>query len=211
MSPGTRPLILFGGGLDSCVLAVRYHKLNPALLHFNYGQKAFGGETRAQVYFSNKYNLDAYTAQIDPFLIKPSPLTTGRVVTDASKHGDNYIPARNLLFSAAALSFASAAGLSPILLGASPAPPSSVFYDATLNFAKLLNSVIEYAYPDDANWVLLPLVNLVRKEYIAEALKEEPRLFEVSHTCYEGAWAECRVCVHCQQKEALARELGVTY
>src|SRR5438105_644256 len=101
-----RPLILFGGGLDSCALTVRNAHLNPFLLYFDYGQKALIGELRALRYFKDKYRLDSYIATLDPHVIPLSPLTEGKLERDAKQHARNYIPGRNLLFGAFAFSFA---------------------------------------------------------------------------------------------------------
>ena len=53
-----RPLILFGGGLDSCALVEQNRCFNPVLFYFDYGQKALPGEMRAMEYFAAKYRLD---------------------------------------------------------------------------------------------------------------------------------------------------------
>lgn len=216
-----RPLILFGGGLDSCALVEQNRCFNPVLLYFDYGQKALPGEMRAMEYFAAKYRLDTEVIVVSASIIPRSPLTTEGVVKRMQEHASNYIPGRNLIFSALAFSYAVRYGLGPILLGASPAPPESAFHDAKVSFAAAFNALTALAYPMrdpgatslllDTPLLLFPLVNEVRKDYLAAALKHEPRLFEVSFTCYEGAGEyECGECVHCQQKAALAKELGAS-
>jgi 7-cyano-7-deazaguanine synthase len=203
-----RPLILFGGGLDSCALVEFYHHLNPVLLYFRYGQKSEVGEMRALHYFSTKYQLTTAVIVLDPSTIPASPLTVLDVVAAKEDHAQNYIPGRNLLFSSMAFSYAESKGLRPIMLGASPAPPESEFYDAKTEFARTFNRLVADTYPDAAAWLEMPLVEDVRAEYLGRALKTEPNLFGVSFTCYESRTeTECGKCVHCQQKAELRRQL----
>lgn len=216
-----RPLILFGGGLDSCALVEQNRCFNPVLLYFDYGQKALAGELRALEYFAAKYRLDTEIVVVPSSIIPRSPLTTEGVVKRMQDHATNYIPGRNLIFSALAFSYAVRYDLGPILLGASPAPPESEFHDAKVSFAASFNALTALAYPIrapgseslllDTPLLLFPLVGEVRSAYLTAALKQEPRLFEVSFTCYEGAGEhECGECVHCQQKAALAKELNAS-
>lgn len=211
--PNTDMLILFGGGLDSGVMVEMYAKEKPFLLYFDYGQKASNGERRALRYFAHKHALGSLVVEIPVHAIAPSPLTTGVAVSDPSKHALNYIAGRNMLFAAYAFSIASALGLRRIMLGASPAPEDSAFHDAKLGFAERFNMMTEFGYPSEKRPVLeMPLVKLVRKDYIALALLSEPKLFNYCFTCYESTIStrECGRCVHCQQKASLALELGVT-
>jgi 7-cyano-7-deazaguanine synthase in queuosine biosynthesis len=209
---GTQPrsLILFGGGLDSCVMVERYAKHAPILIYFYYGQKAYKGEFEALRYFRDKHGLESHIVEIDPRIIPRSPLTSELAVTDAANHGNNYIPGRNLIFSALAYSFAARHGLTRVLLGASPAPPESTFYDAKADFARSFNLLTADTYPNEDVALYFPLVDGDRTEYVEQALKTEPDLFRRSFTCYESATKEeCGRCVHCQQKQTLARKLGV--
>lgn len=212
MYPASRPLILFGGGLDSCAMVEFNHSFNPVLMHFDYGQKALRGELHALLYYEKKYGLSAERIKLPSALVPASPLTSEEVVTDASKHSANYIPGRNLLFGAIAYSFACAHDLKPILLGASPAPADSAFRDAKAEFSRSFNQLVAETYPDTLPWLMLPLVSGVRKEYLARALLSEPDLFKIAYTCYEepeGVHAlECGKCVHCQQKQELAKQLN---
>lgn len=206
---GRRPLILFGGGLDSCAMVEFYHTFDPVLLYFDYGQKAVRGEMAALAYFSTKYGLARIVHKIAPEMISASPLTSKEVVRDAKDHAQNYIPGRNLLLSAIAYSYACAHNLAPIMLGASPAPPESAFHDAKIEFQLGFNKLVEQAYPDSATWLFLPMVTGDRREYLSRALFQEPNLFKVAFTCYESTdETECGVCVHCQQKIALATQLS---
>lgn len=213
MKTESEVLILFGGGLDSGVMVERYASLNPFLLYFDYGQKASQGERRALRYFAHKHSLGSLATELPSRSFAPSPLTSKALITDAQQHSLNYIPGRNMLFAAFAFSLASAHGFKRILLGASPAPESSAFHDAKSKFADLFNTLTEFGYPGETRPVLeMPLVHLNRRDYIAEALKTEPLLFNYCFTCYESIAAtyECGKCVHCQQKAELARELGVS-
>lgn len=206
--PGRRPLLLFGGGLDSCAMVEFYALHNPVLLYFEYGQKAQVGELRALEYFAKKHKLESHIVSL-PTVIPASPLTTEEVVTEASDHAKNYIPGRNLLFGAIAYSYAARRHLAPILLGASPAPADSVFNDAKTDFQLKFNELVDFAYPEEATWLFLPLVTGVRREYLARALIREPDLFKIAFTCYESRTEkECGVCVHCQQKADLAKQLN---
>lgn len=215
MKPG-ETMILFGGGLDSGVLVERFAASRPFLLHISYGQKAVAGERAALHYFAWKHSLKWQEFDIPP-LFPSSPLTNLEVVEDEKKHASNYIPGRNLLLASIAFSIASARGLRSILLGASPAPANSAFHDATQKFASLLNDLLWAAYPHhhvrgspNPPFVYMPLVSLDRTEYIRETLAVAPELFLRTFTCYESTdpRIECGRCVHCQQKESLAKALG---
>jgi 7-cyano-7-deazaguanine synthase in queuosine biosynthesis len=193
-------------------LVLQFEHLSPVLMHFDYGQKAAYGEYKAMFHYANKLKLDCEEVRVPPFLFADSPLTTREVVVDASQHASNYLPGRNMLFSAMGFSYASKYRLSPIMLGASPAPPESAFHDAKIEFAAAFNVLARTGYPEAPPPLLMPLVSGDRENYVRAALSRDPELFMRSFTCYESTSdVECRRCVHCQQKAALAQRLGAAY
>jgi len=196
-------MILFGGGLDSCAMVEMYQPLNPTLVFFDYGQKAFSGEFAALQYFTDKYQLSSHVIKVPASITPDSPLTNAAMATD---HDANYMPGRNLIFSALAFSLACKLKLELMLLGASPAADSSVYNDAKTTFAQLFNAMTSFGYPSAPNEahtpeLRMPLLTMQRLDYVHFAYTKEPRLFDIAFSCYESkTTTECGQCTHCKIK-----------
>jgi 7-cyano-7-deazaguanine synthase in queuosine biosynthesis len=171
---GDRPLILFGGGLDSCALVEFYHDMDPTLLYFDYGQKATVGERRALLHYAEKFGLRRFVIEVPRLLIPPSPLTTEQVITSADDHAKNYLPGRNMLFGAMAFSFAASRNLAPIILGASPAPPESAFNDAKQGIRDAVQYGPRLRVPRQRQLVAHPARRGNREDYVRRALVRDP-------------------------------------
>lgn len=200
-------IILFGGGLDSGAMVEMLTKLGarPLLLFFDYNQKALRGERRALHYFKHKHRLESYGIEIPSGVLPDSPLTTRARVDD---HAQNYLPGRNMLFSALAWPVAVRLGVDRIYLGASPAPETSVYLDAKKSFQHAFNTMTKAGYGQGMPELRMPLVELDRRQYLTETLEREPNLFDVTFSCYESATeTECGVCTHCLIKAEAYRDI----
>ena len=200
-------IILFGGGLDSAAMVEMLALIGskPLLLYFDYGQKAMQGETRAMEYFSRKHKLPTQRVEVPKGIFPDSPLTNQAIAT---KHAQNYLPGRNMVFAALAFPIAVRIGASRIYLGASPADASSVFLDAKRAFATAFNTMLSLGYRDEVR-LTMPLIEQNRESYLKKAMITEPDLFRVSFSCYESnTVTECGLCTHCAIKRDMQRKVN---
>jgi 7-cyano-7-deazaguanine synthase len=131
-----RAVVLLSGGMDSCVcaaLAVRDYE--PALLHFDYGQRTAAREREAFVAMADHFGINRRLVVKTDFFhqIGGSALTDTRLaVPESGVEADTipitYVPFRNAHLLAAAVSWAEVLEADRVVIGA-VAPDSSGYPD----------------------------------------------------------------------------------
>lgn len=202
-------LILFGGGIDSCVLCTQawtQHR-NPLLFYIDYGAKAAPGEIEAMGNMAARFKFRQDVLHLPTEIIAPSPLTEGTMQTEQAK---NEVPARNMVFLSLAFMYACKLGINTIWIGSDPPrPPWQGFRDSRQPTFDAFNALTAYAYGDYSPRVYAPLLAYQDTiYYLRHALVVMPDLLDVAFTCYESNGPkECGECNHCKRKARLRSEL----
>ena len=203
--------MLFGGGLDAAAMVELFHYDHElVLLYVDYGAKAAPGERKAMTYFSQKYDIPYSVIELPPNIFPPNPITDAAMTDD---HKDDYLPGRNMLIAMVAFPFAVAHKANEIWLGAAPTDDPYMLQwarDMQQPFVDGFNITTAFAYGIDTPRLRAPLlqIGITKKEYVKLTLRGEPRLFDVTHSCYQGATKPCGKCAHCIYRDALRAELG---
>lgn len=207
-------VVLFGGGIDAGAMVELYRPVeNLYLLYFDYGAKAATGEIAALRYFMDKYLLPGAVVQIDPQVFPPNPITNAAMTDD---HKDDYLPGRNMVLAALAFPIAVKLGAKRIYLGAAPLPPGDPMIawarDMQQPFVNRFNHMTDFAYGSQhpVPELVAPLLRFKHKAiYTKLALRTEPRLFEVTTSCYQSkTLVPCGRCAHCLYRVQLRAEVA---
>lgn len=202
-------VVLFGGGLDAGAMVELFRNdYDLFLFYVDYGAKAMPGETRAMNYFAVKYALSQKILRIPSETFPPNPITN---LTMTSDHKDDYLPGRNLLLASLAFPFAVRMRAQEIWLGAAPTDDPYMLQwarDMQQPFVDGFNITTAFAYGIDTPRFRAPLLAFTTKEeYVKLAFESEPRLFEVTHSCYQGAMKPCGECAHCIYRKDLEQRV----
>lgn len=208
MSDKIDTIILFGGGIDGCVLATQAYNqgLKPLLLYFDYGAKATVGEHGALRKIAEHFSFPTMVVKIPPEIVAPSPLTEGAMQSEQEK---NEVPARNVMFEVLAFSLAIKLGAHRIWIGADPPrAPFEGFRDSRQPAVDAFNALTAYAYGDQSPRLYAPLLSFQDTiYYLRYALVTLPSLLDIAFTCYESRTeVECGECNHCKRKARLRAE-----
>lgn len=207
----TRAVVLFGGGLDAAAMVELFHYDHDLiLLYIDYGAKAAPGERKAMDYFSKKYGIPCAVIDLPPHIFPPNPIIDTAMTAD---HKDDYLPGRNMLLAMVAFPFAVTNQAQEIWLGAAPTDDPYMLQwarDMQQPFVDGFNVTTAFAYGIDTPRLRAPLlqIGVTKEAYVRLTLRGEPKLFSVTHSCYQGASKPCGVCAHCVYREALRIKVG---
>jgi len=208
-----KAIVLLSGGIDSSVmLALALEKGRECIaISFNYGQR-HQVELDAAHAIAKHYGVTHHVVKIDctaftsSSLLKDSQVipSTDRTVTDIESAGipSTYVPGRNTIFIAYAISFAEAFAATEIYIGANamdikPYPDCRpAFFNA---FQELINVATKQAVEGKAPQLITPLQEWDKTKIIQEGRRLGVPL-ELTFSCYsplpnQSPCLRCDACV----------------
>lgn len=206
-----KAVILLSGGVDSSVvLALAQEKgLDCLALSFDYGQRHVI-ELSAARSIAAHYNVPHHIITLaNPAFAASTLVSTGKAIPTYRTHHEitnggtpsTYVPGRNTLFLAFALSFAEVIGASEIHFGANvldirPYPDCRPEYFVA--FQTLMNLATKQAVEGHAPKLMTPLQMMNKAEIIAEGMRIGVPL-EMTFSCYSpvGKGTPCKHCDAC--------------
>jgi 7-cyano-7-deazaguanine synthase len=213
-------VVLLSGGMDSLTtLGIAVEEgFEPALFHLNYGQKSEEAELRAfnkiaQFYnipddrkivaHTNCFTLIGGSSLIDPKMKIPKADLAGKKIPST------YVPFRNGILLAMAVSWAEKIGASAIYFGAVSAD-SSGYPDCRSEFiANFLEAAKSGTARSKNLKIRAPLVDLKKSQILGAATKLGLPL-HYSWSCYERNDLACGECDSCALRLRAFSEIGST-
>ncbi len=213
--PSVSSVCLLSGGMDSCVTAAIALRQGPAaFLHISYGQRTWERERRAFREMSDYYRVGLSKEVSFDFLreIGGSALTDPSIPlpeADPGREGIpvSYVPFRNALFLALAVSWAEVLGAESVFIGAVE-QDSSGYPDCRQTFYDAYNRVIrEGTRPESRISVVTPLIAMKKSEIVKLGQKLGAP-FSLSWSCYQAAEKACGRCDSCLLRRTAFRQAG---
>ena len=215
-----KAISVLSGGLD-CTVATSVFADDYEIhaITFNYGQKAFERELQAVREICSKMNWTHEVIDL-PWLadISNSSLNTSEEIPEPSEEDlDNFekssenassvwVPARNMVFTSIAVSYAESIGAEKIIVGWD-AEEASTFPDNSKEFLKAFNELIDVGSPEKIR-IEAPAINLNNEEIVELGMKVGAPI-ELSYSCYKGDSKHCGVCESCMRRKRAFRNLGI--
>ncbi|MFZ0408378.1 MAG: 7-cyano-7-deazaguanine synthase QueC [Cyanobium sp.] len=216
-TPVPTAIALLSGGLDSATAAALALEAGYRVigLSFDYGQRhrreleaaqALAGALELAEHRLLAVDLAAWggSSLTDPSIAVP----IGGVEADVIP--STYVPARNTVFIALALSLAEARGAERIVLGVN-AIDYSGYPDCRPDYLEAFQTLADLASKAGREghgprlWA--PLVNATKTEIVREALRLGVPVAS-TWSCYQGGERPCGVCDSCRIRDAALREAG---
>ncbi|WP_018132346.1 7-cyano-7-deazaguanine synthase QueC [Effusibacillus pohliae] len=221
MQAKNKAVVILSGGLDSttCMAVAQDGGLELWPLTFFYGQK------HSIELESAKRVAAHYGCGNRHFIADLNGLIRGSALTDADKDipvgrteaemqaeiPSTYVPARNIVFLAVALSYAEAIGAEAIYIGVN-ALDYSGYPDCRPEFIEAFQEVINKGTVAGAHGdgirIEAPLQHLTKADIVRLASRLNAPL-ELTHSCYQGTDPACGVCDSCQLRIKGFKEAGV--
>lgn len=215
-----KAISVLSGGLD-CTVATSVYSKNYEIhaITFNYGQKSFKGELQASKEICEKMGFKHYVIDL-PWLaqISTSSLNTDEDIPEIKEDElDNlekskqtassvWVPARNMVFTAIATSFAESIGAEIIIVGWD-AEEAATFPDNSKEFMDAFNELISIGSPENIK-IEAPAIDL-NKEEIVKLGVEVGAPMELSYSCYAGREKHCGVCESCMRRKRAFKKLKI--
>jgi len=215
-----RAIVLLSGGLDSCVTAcIAKQEYELHALSFDYGQR-HKKELESSKKIAKKLGIDHRIVKIE--LPERSDALTGslsvphdREIGIGKGKGEGkereipvtYVPARNTIFIAYALSWSEVMNANAIFIGVN-AIDFSGYPDCTKEYIEAWNNLVKVGMKNNSVRVVAPLINMSKAEIIKEGVKLGAP-FELTWSCYEGKEKACGVCDSCILRLKGFKEAGL--
>lgn len=188
-SPSTSPnprrsvLVLASGGLDStaCIAFYRARAYDVEALFVDYGQPALAEESRAAERIAHHYDIQLSLVG----------------VTGLGPFGAGYIPARNTILLAAALSRVGSNAQS-IALGIHD---GTFYVDASPVFAETVQRLFDI-YTDGRVRLGCPFIEWTKRQ-IWDYCQSAAVPISLTYSCERGGDPPCGTCLSCRDREAL--------
>ncbi len=215
-----KAISVLSGGLDCTVATSVYAKdYDIHAITFNYGQKSFKRELKAAKEICKKMNWSHEVIDL-PWLskISTSSLNTSEDIPEVSfddlddleKSSETassvWVPARNMVFTSIATSYAEALGAKIIIVGWD-AEEAATFPDNSKEFLDTFNELIDVGSPDKIR-IEAPAIDL-NKEEIVKLGVEVGAPMDLSYSCYKGGDKHCGVCESCMRRKRAFKNLGI--
>ena len=215
-----KAISVLSGGLD-CTVATSVFKDDFEIhaITFDYGQKAFKRELRAAKEICNKMGwthevIDLpWLAQIsnsslntDEDIPEPSESDLDNLEKSAQSASSVWVPARNMVFTSIAVSYAESIGAEKIIVGWD-AEEAATFPDNSKEFLETFNELIDVGSPDKIK-IEAPLIELNKEEIVKLGLNIGAPI-ELSYSCYKGSAKQCGVCESCMRRKRAFKSLGI--
>ena len=215
-----KAISVLSGGLD-CTVATSVFAEDYEIhaITFNYGQKAFERELQAAREICTKMNWTHELIDL-PWLanISNSSLNTSEKIPEPSEEDlDNFekssksassvwVPARNMVFTSIAVSYAESIGAEKIIVGWD-AEEAATFPDNSKEFLETFNELIDVGSPEKIR-IEAPAIDLNKEEIVELGMKVGAPI-ELSYSCYKGDDKHCGVCESCMRRKRAFRNLGI--
>lgn len=217
-----KAVVLISGGLDSATTAAvaKHEGFDIFAISFDYGQRhareiqsakaiaeSLGAVDHLTISFDmRKIGASALTAEIDvPTDRSDAEMSSGIPIT--------YVPARNTIFLAFALSYAESIGAQDIFIGVNQVDYSGYpdcraeFIDA---FEKTANLATRAGVEGQARFhIRTPLISLTKAEIIRKGLALGVD-YSLTWSCYQGGEKACGRCDSCKIRLAGFAQAGVS-
>lgn len=215
-----KAISVLSGGLDCTVATSVYAKdYEIHAITFNYGQKAFKRELQAAKEICAKMNWTHEVIDL-PWLskISTSSLNTSEEIPevsiddldDAEKSSESassvWVPARNMVFTSIAVSYAESIGAEKIIVGWD-AEEAATFPDNSKEFLNTFNELIDVGSPENIK-IEAPDIDLTKEEIVKLGV-EVGAPMEISYSCYKGGNKHCGVCESCMRRRRAFTQLGI--
>ena len=215
-----KAISVLSGGLD-CTVATSVFAEDYEIhaITFNYGQKAFERELQAAREICTKMNWTHEVIDL-PWLayISKSSLNTSEEIPEPSEEDlDNFekssesassvwVPARNMVFTSIAVSYAESIGAEKIIVGWD-AEEAATFPDNSKEFLETFNELIDVGSPEKIR-IEAPAIDLNKEEIVELGMKVGAPI-ELSYSCYKGDSKHCGVCESCMRRKRAFRNLSI--
>jgi 7-cyano-7-deazaguanine synthase len=208
-----RALIICSGGLDSTT-AARWAQLQGyeiTLLHFQYGCRAEARETQAVKNIAEALGCDyriedlAWLARLGGSSLtdRTREITKNEV---SAEFPHEWVPARNLIFTALAAGLCDRYGYDTLILGLN-LEEGGAYPDNTTEFYELLDKVCDIGTMSRPQ-ILSPLADKVKHEIVSLALHINAPI-HLSWSCYHGEEYHCGECGPCYMRRNAFRMVGL--
>ena len=215
-----KAISVLSGGLDCTVATSVYAK--EYYIHaitFNYGQKAFEQELNASKAICERMGFKHSVIDL-PWLAKISnstlntdediPEVSEDDLDDMKKSGETassvWVPARNMVFTAIATSYAESIGAEAIIVGWD-AEEAATFPDNSKEFLNAFNELIKIGSPENIK-IEAPAIDLSKEEIVKLGLDVGAPM-ELSYSCYAGRDKHCGVCESCMRRKRAFKKLKI--
>ena len=215
-----KAISVLSGGLD-CTVSTSVFTKNWEIhaITFNYGQKAFKRELKAAKEICDEMGWTHEVIEL-PWLskISTSSLNTAEEIPEvtfndlddiekSSKTASSvWVPARNMVFTSIAISYAESIGAEKIIVGWD-AEEAATFPDNSKEFLNVFNELIGVGSPENIK-IEAPAIDLSKEEIVKLGV-EVGAPMELSYSCYKGGDKHCGVCESCMRRKRAFRQLGI--
>ena len=211
---------VLSGGLDCTVATSVYAKdYDIHAITFNYGQKSFKKELEASKAICEQMGFKHTVIEL-PWLAKisASSLNTDDEVPKVSSEDlDNldksrqtassvWVPARNMVFTSIAVSFAESIGAEIIIVGWDK-EEAATFPDNSKEFLNAFNELIDIGSPENIE-IKAPAIDLNKEDIVKLGVEVEAPM-EISYSCYVGRDKHCGVCESCMRRKRAFEKMGI--
>ena len=215
-----KAISVLSGGLDCTVATSVFAKdYDIHAITFNYGQKSFKQELEASKKICTKMGFEHTVIDL-PWLAKISNSTLNTdedipeikedELDDIKKSSETassvWVPARNMVFTSIATSFAESFGAEIIIVGWDK-EEAATFPDNSKEFLNAFNELIEIGSPENIK-IEAPAIDLDKEEIVKLGL-EVGAPMEISYSCYTGREKHCGVCESCMRRKRAFKKLNI--
>ena len=215
-----KAIAVLSGGLDCTVATSTYAKdYDIHAITFNYGQKSFNQELKASKEICKKMNWTHEVIDL-PWLAKisTSSLNTSEEIPELKEEelddlkkskasaSSVWVPARNMVFTSIATSYAESIGAEIIIVGWD-AEEAATFTDNSKEFLNAFNELIETGSPDKIR-IEAPAIDLNKEEIVELGMKVGAPM-ELSYSCYAGREKHCGICESCMRRKRAFKKLKI--
>jgi 7-cyano-7-deazaguanine synthase len=206
-----RAIVLLSGGLDSCVTAciAKSEGYELYALSFDYGQR-HRRELESAKKIAQRLGMEHRIIGVE-LPARADALTSAIDVPHDGEIGKEipvtYVPARNTIFVAYALSWSEILGAEAIFIGAN-AVDFSGYPDCTKPYIEAWNDLIKVGMKNNRVRLLAPLIDMDKGEIVREGIRLNAPL-ELTWSCYEGGEKACGTCDSCLLRLKGFSEAGI--
>lgn len=200
-----KALVVCSGGLDSVVAATEcvrmYGHENVELLHLRYGSRAEEPEETAICAVAGYLNVKLNRKDVHQLYDKEDsnlldPLSTVTGGEEGAEYAHEWVPARNLLMLAVAISFAEAKGFNLICLG-NNLEEAGAYPDNEPEFINKVNALLPNAVGDGVRMQIIQPVGNMMKHEIVRLGHEIKAPMHLTWSCYRAGKMHCGKCGPC--------------
>jgi len=210
-------LVICSGGLDSTVASAMLQNqgYDITLIHFLYKCKAQTKETEAVQKVAKALNVPLIYFPIDFFKDLIGGSTLFEENDKSFAHGDKgveyayeWVPARNMVFTALATAYAEAHGFSYLALGTN-LEEQGAYPDNSIEFTRYINKTMPYCLQNGGYIKILTPLEGMMKHDIYKKGREINAPIQYSWSCYDNKGCHCGVCGPCTMRKLSAKMCGV--